>query len=96
MSQTSTIGSRITRLEDEPLLRGKGRFVDDITSRRVGTLVGTSKFRIERHDDAHIVPTQLLLLRSQVARDTIRDMRSAREHRCYAAVLILLTIFTNG
>jgi carbon-monoxide dehydrogenase large subunit len=24
------IGSRITRLEDEPLLRGKGRFVDDI------------------------------------------------------------------
>ncbi|AMN44919.1 xanthine dehydrogenase family protein molybdopterin-binding subunit [Rhodoplanes sp. Z2-YC6860] len=30
MSQTSTIGSRIVRLEDEPLLRGKGRFVDDI------------------------------------------------------------------
>jgi carbon-monoxide dehydrogenase large subunit len=27
----SLIGSRITRLEDEPLLRGKGRFVDDIT-----------------------------------------------------------------
>jgi carbon-monoxide dehydrogenase large subunit len=27
---TSTIGSRITRLEDEPLLRGRGRFVDDI------------------------------------------------------------------
>ncbi len=26
----SVIGSRITRLEDEPLLRGKGRFVDDI------------------------------------------------------------------
>ncbi len=26
----SLIGSRITRLEDEPLLRGKGRFVDDI------------------------------------------------------------------
>ncbi len=26
----SIIGSRITRLEDEPLLRGKGRFVDDI------------------------------------------------------------------
>src|SRR5688500_12013750 len=24
------IGSRITRLEDEPLLRGRGRFVDDI------------------------------------------------------------------
>ena len=24
------VGSRITRLEDEPLLRGKGRFVDDI------------------------------------------------------------------
>ena len=24
------IGSRITRLEDEPLLRGKGRFIDDI------------------------------------------------------------------
>ncbi len=30
LSQTSIIGSRITRLEDEPLLRGKGRFVDDI------------------------------------------------------------------
>ena len=27
---SSTIGSRITRLEDEPLLRGRGRFVDDI------------------------------------------------------------------
>src|SRR6266699_2150507 len=27
---TTLIGSRITRLEDEPLLRGKGRFVDDI------------------------------------------------------------------
>jgi carbon-monoxide dehydrogenase large subunit len=27
----TTIGSRITRLEDEPLLRGQGRFVDDIT-----------------------------------------------------------------
>ncbi len=27
----SLIGSRLTRLEDEPLLRGKGRFVDDIT-----------------------------------------------------------------
>ena len=26
----SLIGSRILRLEDEPLLRGKGRFVDDI------------------------------------------------------------------
>ena len=26
----SLIGSRITRLEDEPLLRGQGRFVDDI------------------------------------------------------------------
>jgi aerobic carbon-monoxide dehydrogenase large subunit len=26
----SLIGSRITRLEDEPLLRGRGRFVDDI------------------------------------------------------------------
>jgi aerobic carbon-monoxide dehydrogenase large subunit len=26
-----TIGSRITRLEDEPLLRGRGRFVDDIS-----------------------------------------------------------------
>ena len=26
----TTIGSRITRLEDEPLLRGRGRFVDDI------------------------------------------------------------------
>ena len=26
----SLIGSRITRLEDEPLLRGEGRFVDDI------------------------------------------------------------------
>ena len=25
-----TIGTRITRLEDEPLLRGRGRFVDDI------------------------------------------------------------------
>jgi len=30
LSQTSIIGSRITRLEDEPLLRGKGRFIDDI------------------------------------------------------------------
>src|SRR6478752_6747390 len=28
---STTIGSRITRLEDEPLLRGRGRFVDDIT-----------------------------------------------------------------
>ena len=27
---STTIGSRITRLEDEPLLRGRGRFVDDI------------------------------------------------------------------
>ena len=27
---SSIIGSRITRLEDEPLLRGRGRFVDDI------------------------------------------------------------------
>ena len=27
----SLIGSRITRLEDDPLLRGKGRFVDDIS-----------------------------------------------------------------
>jgi carbon-monoxide dehydrogenase large subunit len=27
---TTTIGSRITRLEDEPLLRGRGRFIDDI------------------------------------------------------------------
>ncbi len=27
---SSLIGSRITRLEDEPLLRGEGRFVDDI------------------------------------------------------------------
>lgn len=27
---TSLIGARITRLEDEPLLRGEGRFVDDI------------------------------------------------------------------
>src|SRR3954463_14959709 len=27
---SSVIGSRITRLEDEPLLRGRGRFVDDI------------------------------------------------------------------
>ncbi|MEA2980521.1 MAG: aerobic carbon-monoxide dehydrogenase large subunit, partial [Alphaproteobacteria bacterium] len=26
----TTIGSRITRLEDEPLLRGRGRFFDDI------------------------------------------------------------------
>src|SRR5688500_12656773 len=26
----SLIGARITRLEDEPLLRGEGRFVDDI------------------------------------------------------------------
>jgi carbon-monoxide dehydrogenase large subunit len=26
----TTIGTRITRLEDEPLLRGRGRFVDDI------------------------------------------------------------------
>ena len=26
----SLIGSRINRLEDEPLLRGEGRFVDDI------------------------------------------------------------------
>jgi aerobic carbon-monoxide dehydrogenase large subunit len=26
----SLIGSRVPRLEDEPLLRGKGRFVDDI------------------------------------------------------------------
>jgi hypothetical protein len=24
------VGSRITRLEDEPLLRGRGRFIDDI------------------------------------------------------------------
>ena len=30
MSQLSIIGSRVTRLEDEPLLRGKGRFIDDI------------------------------------------------------------------
>ena len=30
MSLPTTIGSRITRLEDEPLLRGRGRFVDDI------------------------------------------------------------------
>src|SRR5215467_5457126 len=30
LSQTPIIGSRITRLEDEPLLRGRGRFVDDI------------------------------------------------------------------
>ena len=30
MSQTPVIGSRVTRLEDDPLLRGKGRFVDDI------------------------------------------------------------------
>ena len=29
-SPTTTIGSRITRLEDEPLLRGRGRFFDDI------------------------------------------------------------------
>ena len=28
--QPPLIGSRITRLEDEPLLRGRGRFVDDI------------------------------------------------------------------
>jgi carbon-monoxide dehydrogenase large subunit len=28
---TSLIGARITRLEDEPLLRGKGRYVDDVT-----------------------------------------------------------------
>ena len=26
----SLIGARIPRLEDEPLLRGRGRFVDDI------------------------------------------------------------------
>ena len=26
----SLIGSRIKRIEDEPLLRGQGRFVDDI------------------------------------------------------------------
>jgi carbon-monoxide dehydrogenase large subunit len=26
----SSIGTRLTRLEDEPLLRGRGRFVDDI------------------------------------------------------------------
>jgi carbon-monoxide dehydrogenase large subunit len=26
-----TIGTRITRLEDEPLLRGRGRFIDDIS-----------------------------------------------------------------
>jgi carbon-monoxide dehydrogenase large subunit len=31
LSSPTTIGSRITRLEDEPLLRGHGRFVDDIT-----------------------------------------------------------------
>jgi carbon-monoxide dehydrogenase large subunit len=31
LSQASIIGSRITRLEDEPLLRGNGRFVDDIS-----------------------------------------------------------------
>jgi carbon-monoxide dehydrogenase large subunit len=30
LSHPTTIGSRITRLEDEPLLRGRGRFVDDI------------------------------------------------------------------
>ena len=30
LSSPTTIGSRITRLEDEPLLRGRGRFVDDI------------------------------------------------------------------
>ena len=30
MSQSPIIGSRITRIEDEPLLRGRGRFVDDI------------------------------------------------------------------
>src|SRR3954469_4501730 len=30
-SVATTIGTRITRLEDEPLLRGHGRFVDDIT-----------------------------------------------------------------
>ncbi len=30
MSQSPLIGARITRLEDEPLLRGRGRFVDDI------------------------------------------------------------------
>jgi carbon-monoxide dehydrogenase large subunit len=28
---SSLIGSRVTRIEDEPLLRGRGRFVDDIT-----------------------------------------------------------------
>ena len=31
LSQTPIIGSRITRIEDEPLLRGHGRFLDDIT-----------------------------------------------------------------
>ena len=31
MSPAPTIGSRITRLEDAPLLRGRGRFIDDIT-----------------------------------------------------------------
>ena len=31
MSSPTTIGTRINRLEDEPLLRGHGRFVDDIT-----------------------------------------------------------------
>jgi aerobic carbon-monoxide dehydrogenase large subunit len=30
LSQAPIIGSRITRLEDEPLLRGRGRFIDDI------------------------------------------------------------------
>jgi carbon-monoxide dehydrogenase large subunit len=29
---SSLIGSRVTRLEDEPLLRGRGRFVDDISA----------------------------------------------------------------
>src|SRR5262245_28112885 len=32
LSQSSIIGRRTLRLEDEPLLRGKGRFVDDITA----------------------------------------------------------------
>src|ERR1044071_5765635 len=30
LSQNPIIGPRIARLEDEPLLRGKGRFIDDI------------------------------------------------------------------
>ena len=41
------IGSRITRLEDEPLLRGRGRFVDDIA------LAGVSQVAFVRSPHPH-------------------------------------------